>query len=173
MANPSGPDDTEETPEERVGRELDELLQQLRITLPGVQVLFAFLLTVPFTNRFHLIDGAARDVFFIAFLATASAAALLLAPVAYARIQFRRYDKERLVRFGTVVAIAGLSLLAVALSASTYVVTQVIFSSTTGAVVAAGLAVVFAVLWFVVPLVARFQGRSILEPAPENFASHR
>jgi hypothetical protein len=141
--------------EQRVARELDELLQELRISLPGVQVLFAFLLTVPFTNRFHLVDGPARDAFFVAFLATATASALLLSPVAYGRIQFRQYDKERLVRWGTGAAIAGLALLAIALSASTYVVTQVLFSNSTAALVAAGIGLLFAVTWFVIPLVAR------------------
>jgi hypothetical protein len=144
-----------ESPEERVSRELDELLQQLRITLPGVQVLFAFLLTVPFTNRFHLVDGMARDAFFLAFLTTLGATALLLTPVAYARIQFRQFDKERLVRLGTVAAISGLVLLAVSLSASTFVVTQVLFSNGVAASVAAAAACVFALAWFVVPLIAR------------------
>jgi hypothetical protein len=144
-----------EDPEDRIARELDELLQQLRLTLPGVQVLFAFLLTVPFTNRFHLVQGIERDAFIIAFLSTAAASALLLAPVAYARIQFRQFDKERLVRLGTGATIAGLVLLAVALSASTYVVTQVLLSSTAAALTAAGIAILFATTWFVVPLLAR------------------
>ena len=151
---------TDETNEERISRELDELLQQLRITLPGVQVLFAFLLTVPFTNRFHLVDGIARDAFFIAFLATTAAAALLLAPVAYARIEFRQFDKERLIRLGTGATIAGLALLAISLSMSAFVVTSVLFSNTSAAVVAAGSACLFAVTWFVIPLVARMQSRA-------------
>jgi hypothetical protein len=147
--------DAREDPEERITRELDELLQQLRITLPGVQVLFAFLLTVPFTNRFHLVQGTERNAFIAAFLSTAAASALLLAPVAYARIQFRQFDKERLVRLGTVAAIGGLALLAIALSTSTYVVTQVLFSTTAAALVAAGIAILFATTWFVLPLLAR------------------
>ena len=153
------PPDQSESPEERVSRELDELLQQLRITLPGVQVLFAFLLTVPFTQRFHLIDGIARDMFFLAFLATAAATALLLAPVAYARIQFRQFDKERLIRLGTFAAIVGLALLAVSLSASTFVVTQVLFSNRAAGIVAALTLLVFALAWFVVPLLARMTTR--------------
>jgi hypothetical protein len=144
-----------ETKEERIGRELDELLQQLRIILPGVQILFAFLLTVPFTERFDLVDGVARDAFFVAFITTAAATALLIAPVAYARFQFRQYDKERLVRLGTVLAIGGLGLLAVSLCASTFVVTQVLFSETSAAIVASACAALFATMWFVVPLVAR------------------
>jgi hypothetical protein len=150
-----GPGDDEESPEERVGRELGELFHQLRVVLPGVQVLFAFLLTVPFTQRFHLVDGIARDMFFVAFVTTTAAAALLLAPVAYARIQFRQFDKERLVRLGTILTITGLALLAVSLSASTFVVTQVLFSNTAAGLVAAAAALLFAVLWFVVPLMAR------------------
>jgi len=151
----SGEPTTTETKEARIGRELDELLQQLRIILPGVQILFAFLLTVPFTERFHLVDGIAKDAFFVAFITAAAAAAVLLAPVAYARIQFRQYDKERLIRLGTVLAIVGLVFLAVSLSASTFVVTQVLFTETAAAIVAAACACLFAVMWFVIPLVAR------------------
>lgn len=148
-------ENSRETPEERIERELDELLQQLRITLPGVQILFAFLLTVPFTNRFHLVQGTERAAFMVAFLATAAASALLVAPVAYARIQFRQADKERLVRWGTIATIAGLALLAVALSASTYVVIQVLVPTSTAALIAAAVAILFATAWFVVPLLAR------------------
>jgi hypothetical protein len=153
------PGDAEE-PAERVSRELDELMQQLRIALPGVQVLFAFLLTVPFTNRFDTVDGSARVAFFVAFLATTAAAGLLLAPVSYARIQFRQTDKERLVQLGTRTAIAGLGLLAVAITAVTFVVTQVLYANTTAAIIAAAVASLLAVLWFAVPLAAR------LRPAP-------
>jgi hypothetical protein len=153
--------DSDEDPEARIARELDELLQQLRITLPGVQVLFAFLLTVPFTNRFHLVQCTERSAFVVAFLATATASALLLSPVAYARIQFRQFDKERLVRWGTVATIVGLVLLAVALSASTYVVVQVLLSARAAALVAGGVAALFAVTWFVVPLVARWRRRPV------------
>ena len=78
----------------------------------------------------------------------------MLAPVAYARIQFRQFDKERLVRLGTVATIAGLALLAVSLSASTFVVTQVLFSNRAAALVAGGAACLFAITWFVVPIVA-------------------
>jgi hypothetical protein len=155
----------EETPAERVSRELGELLQQLRIALPGVQVLFAFLLTVPFTNRFEAVDGVARDAFFVAFMATTAAAALLLVPVAYARIQFRQADKERLLRLGTVTAILGLVCLAIAITAVTFVVTQVLYANVAAAVIAATIAVALAVLWFGVPLAARLRPRKTTPPA--------
>ncbi len=146
---------SDETPEERVSRELDELLQQIRISLPGVQVLFAFLLTVPFASRFDTVDGPAKTAFFVAFLATAAATAMLLAPVAYARIQFRQADKERLLQLGTRTTIIGLALLAVAMAASTFVVTQVLYANIYATVVAALLAVLLVVMWFLVPLLAR------------------
>jgi amino acid transporter len=155
----------DESPAERVNRELDELLQQLRIALPGVQVLFAFLLTVPFTNRFDAVDGSARVAFFVAFLATTAAAALLLAPVSYARIQFRHTDKERLLQLGTRTAIAGLALLAVAITAATFVVTQVLYADTVAAVIAALVAALIGVLWFVLPLLARLQPGPTAPPA--------
>jgi amino acid transporter len=157
------PGDAEE-PAERVSRELDELMQQLRIALPGVQVLFAFLLTVPFTNRFDTVDGSARVAFFVAFLATTAAATLLLAPVSYARIQFRHRDKERLVRLGTVTAVLGLVLLAVAITAATFVVTQVLYANTAAAAVAAGVAALLAVMWFGLPLAARLRPRPTAPP---------
>jgi hypothetical protein len=149
-----------ETPAERVSRELDELLSQLRVALPGVQVLFAFLLTVPFSNRFETVDGSARDAFFVAFLATTAATTFLLVPVAFARIQFRQADKERLLRLGTGTTIAGLILLAVAMTAVVFVVTQVLYDNSTGALVAAGVAALLAIFWFAVPLLAR------LRPSP-------
>ncbi len=147
--------DARETAAERVSRELDELLQQIRIALPGVQVLFAFLLTVPFSNRFDAVDGAAKVAFFIAFLATATATAMFLAPVAYARIQFRHADKERLLQLGTHTTIAGLALLAIAISASTFVVTQVLYSNVYATLVAGFFAILLCGSWFALPLLAR------------------
>ena len=103
-----------------------------------MQVLFAFLLTVPFTQRFHLVDGIARDMFFVAFLTTTAATALLLAPVAYARIQFRQFDKERLIRLGHLRRDrSGSRCSPISLSASTFVVTQVLFSNRAAGLVAA------------------------------------
>jgi uncharacterized membrane protein len=146
---------TDETVAERINRELDEMLQQIRVALPGVQVLFAFLLTVPFSNRFDSVNGAAETAFFIAFLATAMATAMLLAPVAYARIQFRQQDKERLLQLGTRTTVAGLVLLAIAIAASTFVVTQMLYSNVYAAVVAGLIAALLAGTWFVLPLLAR------------------
>src|SRR5438445_13719808 len=87
----------QEGEKQRVDRELIELLNELRVALPGVQVLFAFLLIVPFSQGFAKVSSAQRAVFFAAFLCTAIATALLIAPSSYHRIHFRRHDKERML----------------------------------------------------------------------------
>ena len=141
----------------RLDRELSELLQELRVTLPGVQVLFAFLLIVPFSERFTELDTLQRAAYFVAFLATAGASALLLAPAAYHRIQWRRRDKERLLQTSTQLAIAGLVFLAVGIAATAFVVTDVLYARAWAAVVAAAVAALLAALWFVLPLVGRLR----------------
>src|SRR5438093_7923415 len=82
---------------QRVNRELIELLNELRVVLPGVQVLFAFLLTVPFSNGFSRMTDVQRNVYFVAFVATTIATILFIAPSTYHRIQFRQGDKERML----------------------------------------------------------------------------
>src|SRR5215468_1775361 len=102
---PSGRDETED---ERLDRNLGELLQELRVALPGVQVLFAFLLAVPFQQNFTKIDGYQKGVYFATLLLTALSAALLIAPSAYHRLTFRYQQKHRLVFIANRLAIAGL-----------------------------------------------------------------
>ncbi|MGQ0805946.1 MAG: DUF6328 family protein [Actinomycetota bacterium] len=144
--------------ETRLDRELNELLQELRVTLPGVQVLFAFLLTVPFSQRFGQLTSAQRTAYFVAFLTAAVATALLLAPAAYHRIQWRQHDKERLLRTSTVLAIAGLGFLALAMAAATFVVSDVLYETTWAGAVAAGVIALLATFWFVLPLTSRMRG---------------
>ncbi len=142
----------------RLDRELSELLQELRVTLPGVQVLFAFLLTVPFSQRFEQLTSTQRTSYFVAFLTATASTALLLAPAAYHRIQWRRHDKERLLRTSTGFAIVGLGFLAVAMSAAAFVVADVLYETTWAAAVAAGIIAVFASFWFVLLLMSRLRG---------------
>src|SRR5213595_3851650 len=97
----------EETPKERADRELIELLNELRVALPGVQVLFAFLLAVPFANGWTRVTDLQRDVFFVAFLATAAASILLIAPSSYHRLRWREGDKEHMLVTSNRLAIAG------------------------------------------------------------------
>ena len=142
----------EETKEERLDRELEELLQELRLALPGVQILFAFLLVVPFNNGFETTDDLQRSVWFAALLLALGAVACLIAPTAYHRVRFRDYDKERLVKTGTRLALAGLVFLASALSASAFFVTGYVFDDRVAAAVTALAAATIGGLWFVLPL---------------------
>ena len=137
-------------------RELLELLNELRVALPGVQVLFAFLLTVPFSQRFGTITATQRAVYFAAFLGTAAASALLIAPTAIHRMQWRERDKEALLKISNVLAIAGTLCLAVAIVCVTFVITDVIYGGALTPLVTGIAAGVFALLWFVLPLYRRF-----------------
>jgi hypothetical protein len=139
----------------RLNRELIELLNELRVGLPGVQVLFAFLLTVPFTQRFTRLDGIQRDIYFLAVLATALASAFLIAPSAYHRLRWRQRDKERMLETSNHMAVVGLAFLALAMSAVVYVITSVVYSRGAAAGVAGGMAGVVSWLWFWLPLSRR------------------
>jgi cation transport ATPase len=145
----------EETKDERLNRELEELLQELRIALPGVQILFAFLLVVPFNNRFAETDDLQRNVWFAALLLALGAVACFIAPTAYHRIRFRDYDKERLVMTATRLAVVGLVFLATALSASAFFVTGFVFSDRLAALVTAVAAGTIGGLWFALPLLRK------------------
>jgi cation transport ATPase len=147
----------EETKDERLNRELEELLQELRIALPGVQILFAFLLVVPFNNRFAETDELQRDVWFAAFLLALGAVACFIAPTAYHRIRFRDYDKERLISTATKLAVVGLVFLATALSASAFFVTGFVFSDAAAAIVTAIAVGVMGSLWFALPILRKLQ----------------
>ena len=141
----------------KLDRELNELLQELRVTLPGVQVLFAFLFTVPFSQRFGQLTTTQRTSYFIAFLTAAASTALLLAPAAYHRIQWRQHDKERLLQVSTRMALGGLALLTVAMASAAFVVTDVLYDTTWAAVVAGGVVALLTALWFVLPLLSRLR----------------
>ncbi len=142
----------EESHEERVNRELIELLNELRVALPGVQVLFAFLLAVPFTQRFAETTELQRDTFMVALLSTLAGSVFLIAPTAYHRIRFRDRDKEALLRIGNVFAIIGVIFLAIGMTAVVFLVTDVIYEGFVTAIVTASTAALFAIVWFVLPL---------------------
>jgi hypothetical protein len=148
-------DKTEESAAERANRELLELLNELRVALPGVQVLFAFLLIVPFSQGFDKLDASDRRVYFMAVIATVAATICLIAPTAHHRLRFRSGVKEQLLHVANVFAIVGLVLLAFAMAAVTFVITGVIYPGTMPGIVAAVLAGTFMVVWFVLPLFYR------------------
>ena len=143
-----------ETSKEKVDRELIELLNELRVALPGVQVLFAFLLTVPFSAGYGRLTGGQRGWFFATFLATTVASAFLMAPTAYHRIMFREGEaqKERMLKTANTFAIAGTCLLSLAIGGAVFVVSDLLYGVTTAAAVAAVVVAGMAGLWFALPL---------------------
>ena len=145
----------EEDHGERLDRELIELLNELRVALPGVQVLFGFLLTVPFSQGWSRVTLTERRVFFATFLCTAIATALLIAPSAQHRILWRAQDKEALLKRANLMAIGGTFFLALAVTGAVWVVTDVIYDQAPTAVVTAGVAGLFAWAWFAAPLIRR------------------
>src|SRR5438874_858153 len=148
-----------ESEEQRRNRELIELLNELRVALPGVQVLFAFLLAVPFANGFPKLGKLDRDVFFVAFIATALSTVCLIAPSSYHRLRWREHDKERLLRVSNVLTIVGLALLAVAISCVVFVITDFLFHRAWAAVFTAIVALAFLLLWYGLPLRAAYLDR--------------
>jgi Family of unknown function (DUF6328) len=141
-----------EDEKERLDRELIELLNELRVALPGVQVLFAFLLIVPFSQRFPQMTALQRDVYFAAVVCTTIATIFLIAPTALHRIEWRARDKEWMLRASNVLAIAGTVFLALAMTAVLFLITDVLFAGGAAALTAAIAAGLFAFLWFAVPL---------------------
>lgn len=142
---------TTETSKERRDRELGELLQELRVAITGVQVLFAFLLTVPFTERFPSLDTSQRRVYFAAVLAAAVSSLLLIAPAANHRLLFREGVKEAMLRAANRLAIAGFVTLALGIGLSLYLVTTMVYATSTAVLVAIGVGVLTVFAWFVFP----------------------
>jgi Family of unknown function (DUF6328) len=150
----------DETPKEQADRELIELLNELRVVLPGVTVLLAFLLAVPFAKGWTRVTTFQRDVFVVAFLASAASVAFLAAPSSYHRLRFHQGDKAQLVRLGNTLAIAGIAAAAVALEAVVLLVIDFVLSRGAAIAAAAALFVVVVTLWYALPLWAALRDRS-------------
>jgi hypothetical protein len=142
----------EESKSERLNRELMELLQELRVVIPGVQVLLAFLLTAPFQQRFADLPGSMRNAFFASIACATLATAFLIAPSAHHRLRWRAGEKEPLVRIGNQMAIVGTVFLAAAIVLALYVITDVLFTTDLALWTAVGAVIVFGGLWYVVPM---------------------
>jgi hypothetical protein len=138
--------------QERTARELIELLNELRVILPGVQFLFAFLLTVPFSQRFTELDGVETGIFFVTLLCTAIATALLMAPSAQHRVLWREGVREQRLKLGNTLTIVGLAFLVPAMVGAVFVVADFIFGHGVALAVTLLLVVFFAFLWFALPL---------------------
>jgi hypothetical protein len=145
---------------QRLDRELIELLNELRVVMPGVQVLFGFLLTVPFQQRFETIDDFQRIVYFVTLLLVAAASAFLMGPSAFHRLTFREGQKPYLVRLGTRQTIVGMALLALAMNGVLLLLTDLLFHTTTVAIVVAAMIALFGWLWFGLALWHRASGKS-------------
>ncbi len=152
-----------ETEKERIDREIIELLNELRVTLPGVQVLFAFLLVVPFQQGFSALSDVQRAIYLFALLATTASTILLMTPASYHRLRFRARDKLRMLFISNRLVIVGMALMALAITASVYLIVELVLGQLAGLGVVALALVGFGVFWYAVPL----SGKSRDDPADD------
>ena len=136
-------------------REMNELLQELRVILPGVQVLFAFLLTVVFSQRFTALEDYQKDIYFTALLSTAFATIFFIAPTSQHRLLWRQHARSQRLRLANALTIVGSVFLAVGVSCVVFLVADFIYGGATAAVATALVAGAFLVLWYALPLVQR------------------
>ena len=162
------PDEKEKKSSEDLDRELIELLNELRVALPGVQVLFAFLLVVPFSNGWQRVTPLQEDVFFASFLCAAVSSVLLIAPSSYHRIEWRQRDKKWMLQASNRLAIAGTVFLALAMTSVVFLITDILFGVAVLATVTALIAGLFAWFWFALPLARRLGVRPGPEPPLEE-----
>jgi amino acid transporter len=146
-----------EDEQKRLDRELIELLNELRVALPGVQVLFAFMLVVPFSQGFSSLSTVERWIYFAAFITSALAAAFLIAPSSYHRLRFRKGDKEKMVTLGNHFLVTGLALVAVSISLSVGLISEFVFGTATALIAGVGIGAALAWFWFGLPLSRRAQ----------------
>lgn len=149
----------QETPKERADRELIELLNELRVVLPGVTVLFAFLLAVPFAKGWPKVTPFERDAFLVAVSAAGVSIAFLTAPSAYHRLRFRHGDKSHIVTIGNRLAILGIAAFAVALDAVILLVLSYVVSRGAGIAACVSLGALVLTLWYGLPIYAAVKDR--------------
>lgn len=136
----------------KLDRELEELLQELRVLLTGITVVFAFLLAVPFSDQFDSTSDAEHAVYFVAFFAAAVSIVLLTAPGVWHRIRFRDHDKEMLLRASNLFTITGTVAAAVAVDAVVLLVTTFLYGWGVGIAAAGVVGGLVLVLWYLIPL---------------------
>ena len=144
-----------ETGAERDDRNLMELLQELRVAGLGVQVLFGFMLSLPFTTRFVKLSQPQRDLYLASLLLAAISTALLMAPVVYHRLVFSCHQKEILVKDAHFMALSGLAAVGLAISAAVLLVVSYVASGVPAVIITVGIVCLFAGLWFALPLARR------------------
>ena len=144
---------------ERLEREHEELLHELRSVIPGAQVLFGFLLAIRFTNQFEELDDTQRNVYYFALLATATALVCFMAPAAYHRLRFRTGDKEFMLQKGNREAVAGTVAIALAFTAVLFLVTDFVFDTPEAILAAAVLLAVIVWRWWALAVIRAWQDR--------------
>ena len=146
-----------ETADERENRQLTELLNELRVALPGVQMLFGFLLAVPFSQRFVGVTGHQQALYYAAFLAAAGASVCFIAPAAFHRIVWQRGQKAILLRISSTLTLVGTAFLAVAIVAVVLFITSYLYGSSPAGVAGGLLLAGLILLWYVIPLAVRLR----------------
>ena len=144
-----------ETADAKEDRQLIELLNELRVALPGVQMLFGFMLAVPFTQPFGSLSDRQQLLFFVAFLATAAASICFITPTSFHRITWQRGVKGRMLRISSGLAIAGTVFLGVAIGCVVGFLTSYLYTSLLASILTAVVVAIIAVLWYTIPLVLR------------------
>jgi uncharacterized protein DUF6328 len=147
-----------ESHKERVDRELIELLNELRVALPGIQVLFAFLLTVPFTQRFPQVTTTQRTTFYFSFCTTAISSILLIAPTVIHRLEFRAGDKEQILKVSNRLTIAGTLFLAAAITSVVYLISDVLYDGALPLIATIVIAGLVLAIWYALPLMRQASG---------------
>lgn len=145
----------DETELERIDRNLSELLQELRVALPGVQVLFAFLLILPFNQGFTKVSGFEKDIYLVTLLCTALASILLIAPSMHHRLLFRTDNKEEILLLSHRFAMAGLAVLGLAITGAVLLVSHYVFGETSAIVASTATALTMLAVWVAIPLGVR------------------
>jgi uncharacterized protein DUF6328 len=150
-----GPDGRHETQTERLDRNWTDLLQELRVIQTGVQLLTGFLLTLPFQQRFSTLSHLERGIYLATAAASIAATVFLQAPVIVHRALFRRHRRKEAVMVAHRMAIVGMGLLGVAIIGVTFLIASALLGANQAVFAAAGVVVLLALLWVLLPLVAR------------------
>ncbi|MEW2382961.1 DUF6328 family protein [Micromonospora sp. NPDC047707] len=163
---------TKETEKQRWQRNFADLLQELRVAQTGVQILFAFLLTLPFSAGFERTTAFQKDVYIVALLAAAGATALIISPVAFHRALFRQGRKPELVRFAHRMASGGLALMLVSMVTAVLLITDFVLDRTVAFVLSALTAVWFLTYWMILPFARRNWGEDDLDDDEDSPTSY-
>jgi cation transport ATPase len=148
----------DESDQERLDRNFNELLQELRVAQAGVQILFAFLLSLAFTQRFEDLTDIQRGIYVVALVAAAVAAALFIAPVSWHRMLFRMRRKHELVHAGNRFAVAGLGALVTSVAAAFLLIVDVVIGPVAAVILTVAVAGCYLLFWYVLPLMSRMRG---------------